>query len=87
MIWPNCTRGKSEKKILQLNQNGIKNLKEYHKAIDRIRDENNKADILFDSQSYGYVLNGKRIENHTQERLVHWQDSIRLELQSLDKFK
>lgn len=78
---------KIRKKILQLNQNGVKNLKDYHKAIDRIRDENNKADILFDSQSYGYVLNGKRIENHTRERLIHWQDSIQIELQRLDKFK
>lgn len=78
---------KIRKKLLQLNQKGVRNLKEYHKAIDRIRDENNQADVLFDSQSYGYVLNGKRIENHTRERLVHWQDSIQFELQKLENYK
>lgn len=76
---------KIRRDIQKLNQKNIRKTKPYFDVIEKYRKENDWADQQFDKESYGFVLNGKRIENYTRDRLIHWQDSIAAELQKLEK--
>ncbi|MBA5629147.1 hypothetical protein [Moheibacter lacus] len=78
---------KIRRDLAKLNQKKVHKLQSYFDIIEFYRAENDKADALFDTQSYGYIFNGKRVENHTRERLIHWQDSISTELKRLDRYR
>lgn len=78
---------KIRRDLEKLNQKKVRKLQTYFDIIEYYREENDRADAKFDTQSYGYVFNGKRVENHTRERLVHWQDSISIELKRLDLYR
>lgn len=77
---------KIRKEIQKLNQRNVRKTKPYFDVIETYRKENDLADQLFDKESYGFVLNGKRVKNHTRDRLLFWQDSIKIELRKLEKY-
>jgi hypothetical protein len=68
---------KARKKISELSQMGLRDVKEYNRAVSRILQESNRVDVEYDMNT----LHGSHIQ-----RQENWERQIKLELNILSRF-